>query len=358
MGIRPYQYTLILWSSTLITGQPLLALQQEQKQQSNNENRLLMESLHTLIESYRRPITVLELTSRPSFCSLVCARNHPRSTFVIASNDATIITRAYSNNAFDTAPDNSIVLQKALSFYELTRLSECEHFDIIIARSVCEHYGENWAPALHRLCAMSSHVLIENSAPYADSTQPAQARIRKSIDLYLRKSLEKTPKNMAYDRDRSVYLLSNDRYQMIERKTYLWNEKFPIGSHMIRSTPSEKELIKHKQSGRSSRPWLPGINFFTFKMLQGTLPTKKSLKTSLKKFMDAEDSTITINKLLLQGASIAILPRSYDNENLECPGSCTFFFDKHLEEMLNIVDIDDPEELQKLFIFRGRLPLA
>lgn len=258
----------------------------------------------SLVSKYTRPLTILDFGAGDGCHSFALASNFPHATCVMIEDN---------NNESDTVGDsllkrchehkhlkNIMYLKKFLDVKELFQLSECEHFDVIIAGNVLHYFGSQWHKAFSALHQMGDHVIIENP-PVQVNTSVSSNNARRSIDRFLRN--HKTPILGKVSRKNTrlqstVYHLYTGNYHTIDRKNYLCQKKLPKGSRTIESSYTSKKMIKSKYGKVTTYPWIAGIHFFTFKSLGGCYPEQTSIKKS-----------VNSHTVLMQGSRILQIPQ-------------------------------------------------
>lgn len=314
-----------------------------------HQEATLYTSVTSIASRYKRPFTILDFGAGDGTCSLALAKDFPGATCVMIDEEPDLLAQCHKKQL-----TNLIYLHKKLSCQELSLLSECEHFDIIILGKVLDTFGQKWTDAFRFFRKMGDHLIIENP-PRQLNTPASVNRTRRTISRFLethatpilntinhKNTVEKT----------KIYHVDTGKFHTIERKVYPWQEKLPRGSHTIESDYNHKKLIKSMHNTITSRSWIAGINFFTFKMLNGQFPTKETLKESLIGSTQKHPKVITANNIIMQGSTMKIVNRSPQEETLERPGEHAFYFNKHISEVLSMIDSDSPQSIAQLCLFR------
>ena len=308
------------------------------------------------LDKYNRPFTMLDIGASQGYYSFKAAYNYDAVCVMIEGDNPAypMVGRQLLDlcNA-NTELDNIILLNKKIVPNDLQRLSECEHFDVVLAMNIIHWFKDDWQKVIDAILNMGDIVIIETPPEEPITTEEHNA-LRKTIIDYITAlkpfASYKVPRHTS-DTFSTMYVIKkNGKY--LKRKTWISRKILPENSHQVISTYKKKKLVKQvdwpPDCIKTSR-WLPGINLITFKMYQGSYPTKVTIKESLSKLRNSDHNDWTINNMILQGNRLVLIDH---NDPTHSPGGigggriCTpEVFQKHLE----IIDIDDPREFANYF---------
>jgi len=72
----------------------------------------------------------------------------------------TVFEQDWTKDKFVSSP-RTMVCKTALSVVDMMRLSECQHFDVVLALNVVHWYGSQWEAALRTLVGMADWVVVQ-----------------------------------------------------------------------------------------------------------------------------------------------------------------------------------------------------
>lgn len=259
--------------------------------QANNLDHLkerdaLYSTIQTMIQRYKRPITLLELGKCDKTVSFTLAQEFPESVFIMnTEND--LLEKCKSSNA-----KNIILLNKQVSLLDLKTLGECEHFDIVLVHNFTKSFGNfNLKEALNNLLLLGEKIFVEE---ISDSIDTNDTTGRLNI----------LSQNVTTLSNSCLYLIELAKTKLQRRS---WIFPFPpatIAAYSIFSTYSEKYLAKPRGHEILKTPWKPGINLVTYKMLEGIYPTTSDVIAMIKKLTSIVHSDCQAHNLIIQGNHI------------------------------------------------------
>lgn len=295
----------------------------------NNNCELRFKIIKQILDKYKRSFTILDIGALQGDYSFKIASKYNCICVMIEQNSNLLDLCKAAGRAPNAKLNNIILLQKAICIPDLIRLSECEHFDVILALNIIETFKDKWKDAIKPILAMGNNIIIE--VPELSS----------EINKYLNNKHAKVLGRVA---NSTIYLIESNANQ-IQRKTWVW-KKLNNGCYKIKSDFKEKFLVKNVDinGNLGSCPvlirWVPGINLITFKMYNGVYPLTSSLKKSLTNCIDRNHKDWIINNMILQGNRIQLIDGTYGN---------TKYSDKLYKAHCNLLDIDDPREVENFF---------
>jgi hypothetical protein len=280
------------------------------------------EALKPFLNHYKRPFTVLDVGASQGYFSFRIAHDYPAICTMIEGN--------YQNNEQEGTADslealcqknsdlnNIMLLKKNITSQELKILSECEHFDVVLALNIVHHFGEQWKQVINALLAMGDHIIIQ--VPPADDTAAAGSQYLPAINNYLETHphtilghFERQTTPGVFD---TMFLFSPHKTQL---QRVHWHNSLPanqLDRYEIKSSFEEKFFYKKKLD--QWRPWHPGINLLTFKILNGCFPSHQHIAEQLVQFKNLDHNDLKIWNLIIQGHTL--VPIDGDDPEWEKP---------------------------------------
>jgi hypothetical protein len=257
-----------------------------------------------IASKYKRPITILEIGAMDGgYYTFNLAHDFEDAVCVMIEEDEHLQRLCEQNNTLN----NIIFLQKHVTPQELKHLSECEHFDIVLALNVIHWAQDEWQEMADAILQLGDRIIVET--PTHVHTRPLHAYFR-DIDEYIQthggKQLLQIPHQIDSTIATHLYVITNPKNNIIRAS---WFDK-PTNIYKIKSTLKEKTLAKavicNDQKTVVERSWQPGINLLTFKMLNGMYPTVSMLQQSL---LNLHEHNVwykepLMNNIIVQGARI------------------------------------------------------
>ena len=287
--------------------------------------------LYHILHSYSRPFTMLELGAKQGYFSIRAAYDFQKSVFVMIENNV----RQYSQNIdlldicmLNTKLDNIILLNKEISANDIQRLSECEHFDLVVAFDFFSSKLKHWQQIIQYLLDLADNAIVE-----VPDNMPDLTDYLKSKDSYHIASLEN-----------STIMFSEGQKKLLLRRHWLR----PLSSSLsVESTYTLKKLIK-QYNHVVITDWLPGINLVTFKMMGGSYPTAETLAAKITELKNVPHHDWLAHNMIVQGSHATMIdcndPR-YTNENLEAPEKK----ERMLAKILDWLYLESPTDAAKFF---------
>lgn len=263
------------------------------------------EPIKKILKQYKRPITVLDIGASEGYFSFNIAADFDATCVMIEGNYNTnskeqtadrLEKLCYENNNLNKI----ILLKKCITSEELQILSECEHFDVVLALNVVHHFGDKWQQVIDAILNMGDNIIIET--PPVEDKNAAGQQYLELIENYLKSqngeiiSRFLRPTDNVFDY--MFYFKKNKQH--IQR--IHWNNSLPeenIKNYHINSDFNIKTF--HKAASNEFASWQPGINLLTFKMLNGCYPSKDKIYNSLLKFESIKHNDLKIWNIIIQG---------------------------------------------------------
>ena len=128
-----------------------------------------LELLLPVLSKYKRRFSVLDLGA---------GINHPTLGYEIAQEfDAVVVEVEKDWSPDAVAYKRQIVLKHAFSVADLAKLSECEHFDVVLAFNIVHWFGSSWQAAADAILGMGDYVFVQIPTEADSSEVPGYAYI-------------------------------------------------------------------------------------------------------------------------------------------------------------------------------------
>lgn len=235
--------------------------------------------LTPVLDQFERPITVLDLGANIGYFSTRIAEDYA-AVCVAIDRDPELRTALAANNRPDV-----LGIVKQLSVQDILDIGKCEHFDVVLAMNVLHHFADP-AAALAAVRTLGDHILIET--PLASDTGACGTARGKDAILAGLEDLKGAARIVGWTDSHTTPGSCRPVYHLRESKTKLdapyfrsYEQSMPamrpnsiISNHLTKSLviPSKNEL----------RPWLPGINLWTFIKLGGGYPNAETLVSAVE----------------------------------------------------------------------------
>lgn len=258
------------------------------------------------LKKYNRPFTVLDIGANLGYFSFRIAEDFPESTCVM-------IEKAYGDKLTNLANENNlkniIVLKKKVNATDLKTLSDCEHFDVILALNIIHHIGDvdNSFPAIEKL---GETIIIETPNPN-DEGSCGKNNLQKIFDRvnkmykFMGSFSRHTSKNA-----KSIMGVLEQPKNFLNKKYWDCCEKGNkgISNIFIKSDNNVKRYINNRIKLQEDRLWIHGINLRTFQYLNGTYPCKEDVITEIRNIKNIENHTdLTPWNLIISGKKLSII---------------------------------------------------
>lgn len=323
---------------------------------SQRDRAVRYQIIHNFLSQYKRPFTVLDIDAGDGYYSFRAAFEHPESVFVMVQGNNKR-NHLGGSQLLDlckahTSLHNIVLLNTDLTLQEARRLSECEHFDVVLVLNSMYRFGAAWKEFTDIILNMGSYVIVEMPLQDTRGANIINDARGCEIERYLASKhaqvIGQVPQH-TFGAMTTLYLLCPNK-KFLKRKLWL----MPLlehKTHMIEADFNQKKLYKRYKD--TLKPyqvsdWISGINLVTFKMCHGTYPTADMLKKLLPTVRDTGHNDWLINNMVLQGDALQLIdfkdpefhPRgpAQNASNQEC-------FDNHCL----LFDITDPSKVEHFF---------
>lgn len=302
------------------------------------------------LDKYKRPFTVLDIGASQGFYSFKIAYNFPNSVCVMIEGDnhayPLVGTQLEQLCYLNTALDNIILLKHSLVLSDVQRLSECEHFDVVLALNIIHWFPSEWKKMADAIINMGDNIIIETPPQ-----ETSFSHIRYDIEQYILSKggevIGIVPRHTS-GVPVNIYLIKANKNKLI-RNT--WIAPLTKKKHIIKSSYTEKKLIKTGQCDGKEiiSDWAAGINLITFKMYYGAYPSNDCIKDLCKTTMSTTNNNDCLpNNLILQGKKLIMI--DLNDKNFYCGkktdyGCCQ----KRLKATLKWLDLENRTDLEQFF---------
>lgn len=180
-------------------------------EQPNDRYGACYKIINTVLHKYTRPFTMLDIVGSGHGCyTFNAAFAHPQSVFVMIDSSDKLLDSCVANDSLD----NVILLNTDITPQRLKRLSECEHFDVVVALDIIQKFGQLWREVIDIVLAMGSNIIVELQCADSDTNN-------QEIKQYLLdKHAEILGKFSDDDFQSQIYLIPTNK-EFLERKTWL-----------------------------------------------------------------------------------------------------------------------------------------
>lgn len=288
-------------------------------------------TIKKILKNYERPFTVLNLDAQCGYYSFSIARDFPATCIMVEEkNAAPLLELCELNNSLQSL----ILLNKDLSHQELERLSECEHFDVILALDVLNTSTHNWQEIIDTVLQMGDHIFIEfqeHKDHHSDYKEQMDYLTKQGGTILAH--LPRTKKS-----HRTNILMHFSRSKTILRRKYWTYKRYARDDDFVISSNFTTKKM-HKKKGNQIIDWHPGINLLTFKNLNGIYPRKEIIREKLLAFKHIKHTDLHIWNVIIQGNTL--IPIDGDDRKLHYNPKYTVqkIMDQFRKRLHNLLEI-------------------
>lgn len=291
------------------------------------------EPIRRLCSKYKRPFTVLDIGSCLGYFPFRLASEFNCTAVMIEA------TKHYINALSGPArpvtddlisglmrqqdcKDRLLLLNKRLTLGSIKRLSECEHFDVILALRVVHHFKEPFADVIDAMVSLGDHVFLE--LPTAgETTVRAKGRVRAELANH-EQLLSGYSHELAGEYPIHVGPGLSPMYRVkgggvsITRPYYDSRRKI---NHTVKSGFRRKVLVKKEEKdgrGNLQTKWVPGINLRTWHVLNGFFPNRRFVTNLLRKYRLPRNSPLTdiaMWNFIISGEKVTLIDHTSVNDS-------------------------------------------
>jgi len=255
------------------------------------------EFIKPILDMYRRPITVLDLAAAKGYFSFRIAFEYDAVCVMIEREKKKLLDLCYRNNTLSTV----LFCHKSFSVKDLNNLSDCEHFDVVLALDIIHWFDKDWKLVTDSILKLGDNIFI---AIPPEGAPAWGGKYLKSMNDYLifthhAKILGSIPRPKPNDHFKeNIYWIQKHKISL--RKPYWSDARIAAKIFKIESNFEDKNKFKRLNNNRTVMlEWKPGINLRTFQMLNGIFPSKKDLNVLLR-----DKIKVNRDNLIIQGEKI------------------------------------------------------
>lgn len=265
-------------------------------------------TIKEFLKNYNRPFSVLDLGASEGYFSFKIANDFKSTCILVEGNYAPNSQEEIADRLEDLVSENTdleniIYLKKYVTISDLKILSECEHFDVILALNFIHHFGSNWNKVADLILNLGDYVLIET--PSELNQNAGSQEILKDIHDYLKlrnhKILGKFPPNREDSQKDTLYLIKTNKNNL---QRINWDSDI-LPDYNIRCDFNNKFLVSKSQNCFKNYPM--GLNLLTFKRLNGVWPKMNEIEENILNNFDIKLTQDSFSKFYIQGKNIEIL---------------------------------------------------
>ena len=311
--------------------------------------------IQKVLKRYKRPITMLDIGASQGYYSFRAAHDFQGAFVMIEGNNAhypLVGTQLRDLCEANDKLNNIVLLNKVVVPEDLEKLSECEHFDVVLALNIIHWLKQDWKRGADAILNMGQLAIIETPPQERGSTAADNAQ-KKEIEDYLltrgAKPIAKVPRHTSKAMA-TIYLFEGNK-RFLQKKTWA-SPTLLDNTHEITCTYEKKKLTKPTfgMFGKyTATKWIPGINLLTFKMYHGSWPTKETNKRALETIRDISHNDWSINNMIIKGKRVSLIDYYDPEHNPGCPGGVRVCGDRVFAKHCELIDIDDPVLVKDYF---------
>jgi len=293
--------------------------------------------IRALCAKYKRPFTVLDIGACLGYFSFRLASEfNCMSVMVEAANHYVKAlsgpARPVTNNLISglmrqqDCKERLLLLNKRVTLDSIKRLSECEHFDVILGLRVVHHFKEPFADVIDAIVSLGDHVFLELPTPGEPKVR-ARGRVKAELSNH-KQLLSKYTHELVGEYPSHVGPALSPMYHIkgsgisITRPYYDSKRKI---NHTVKSGFRKKVLVKaEKKSGRGDlrTPWVPGINLRTWHILNGFFPNRRFVANLLRGCKLPRNSPLTdisMWNFIIGGEKVTLIDHTSVNDSTGHP---------------------------------------
>lgn len=222
-----------------------------------------------LLDRFTRPFSLIDVgAGKEGFNSFETARRYPQSIVFMIEKDADYPL---------PLPPNVWVMKKEFSAGDLERMASCEQFDLVLAMNVLHHFGEWWERAANSILGLGHMIVFQT--PYAHDTKACGQPVIPPIHEWLVHNTVSQGESIQWPdhTPRPVY------YSRYKPQATLTSTNIESQGNADMEVTSEPDCATFTYREKT-RPWIPGMNLWSWRMLGGWSPTLECVIQMLKDF--------------------------------------------------------------------------
>jgi len=313
--------------------------------------------IRTILDKYTRPFTMLDLGASQGYYSFRGAWDYKDSTFVMIEGNnpayphtGTQLLQLCEEN---TELNNIVHLNKMIIPSDIQKLSDCEHFDVVLVLNIVHWFKPHWKTLLNSILELGDNIIIE-TPPQESICSPQENQLRQQIINCLLEhnsiSIGSVPRHTSAQSVSQLYWVQGTK-KYLKKRNWI-TPRINNNTHRIESSFSEKKLIKKADSPPNTTitsTWHPGINLMTFKMYNGAFPMNNTIQESIKQLKDVPSNDWMPNNMIIQGNKIVLIDCDDPNHNPGGLGGGRRYSDLLINRILEWINITNPLEVEKYF---------
>jgi hypothetical protein len=223
------------------------------------------------------------------------------------------------------ARHNLILLHRRLNLNILKELSRCEHFDVVLALRVVHHFEEPFANIIKAIVSLGDFTFFELPTAGEDEVR-AKTRVQNeladhalALAQFRYHKVGQFPIHVGSTMS-PMYLVENPK-KTITRPFYGSPRHV---NHRIESSFDKKALFKTDplKRGELITEWIPGINLYSYHILNGLFPDRKSISEKIACYPLQTGSPLTDIRpwnFILSGDRISLIDHTSPNTSFGTP---------------------------------------
>jgi len=268
-------------------------------QKGERECEQRYQTIKEVLDNYKRPFTVLDIGAAQGYFSFRIMQDFPEATCVMMESheSRTLLDLCKKNKkglllAHHAAPDH------------FERLSECEHFDVVLALNVIHHIGEP-DRTFNALMKLGDDVIIE-TPPEDDKGACGQEHLKRIMELCKSgKIIGESQRHTDSKKSKIFHFERKNDTLLIPYLNAPPNVIPPEGQIKILSDKLSKKIINKRK--KTEKDWVQGINLWTFLMFQGIYPERNKLSEMLTKFLEVDHEDLELWNMIISKGGIHLI---------------------------------------------------
>jgi hypothetical protein len=311
--------------------------------------------INSVLARYKRPFTMLDVGAAQGYFCFKAADMYPKSVFVMleGSNEfyPKISEQLSSIFVANQNYNNVIWLNTPIVVEDIERLSQSEHFDVILALNIFHWFPEHWQRLLEALHEMS-HVLIIETPPIDEALPKEQHALRQTIHNHFaavaRETIQGVPRHTNPSLYTTYYILERTSPFRLKRTSML-HPDYGDRDHFVFYDYETKHFCKKDRIEpfiQYVTPWQPGINLLSFLMLRGAFPLRKEISRLLPE--NASHTDWMPNNMVLQGKNLVLIDKG-DLKNQNKAIGANFYTKDLRKRVEKLLKCSEPKAVKKAF---------